>query len=421
MFEKLFDRPFALARHRNAPMLDERLQFLRHKADLGWARDTLRAAANDMLAIGAELNLPERADEQISRDEVEKVAKRRWRKRARSSSGREASPNAHRRFQTNAVHWLRFLGRLYEPPVSRPQYADIVDSFTEYLARERGLSPQTISSQRWNAGDFLSRLESAGLTLSELTINSIDDMLMAKITEASYSRVSTRTYASQLRSFLRYAEMRDLCQQGLAENVRAARVFPHERLPSGPCWGDVQRVLATADDEHPTNVRDRAILLLFAVYGLRSGEVVRLRLDDFDWERELLSVRRSKSHDAHVYPLSRTVGDAVLRYVTDVRPRSIHREVFLTRGAPYRPLSAGLWRIVASRLRPLGIPLAHHGPHALRHACATYLLTQGFSFKEIGDHLGHRDPEATRIYAKVDIVGLRRVAEFDLGELGEML
>jgi site-specific recombinase XerD len=44
-------------------------------------------------------------------------------------------------------------------------------------------------------------------------------------------------------------------------------------------------------------------------------------------------------------------------------------------------------------------------------------LAEGLSLKEIGDHLGHVDPDTTRIYAKVDINGLRQVAEFDLGGL----
>jgi len=45
------------------------------------------------------------------------------------------------------------------------------------------------------------------------------------------------------------------------------------------------------------------------------------------------------------------------------------------------------------------------------------LLAQGFSLKEIGDYLGHKKPDATRIYAKVDFTGLRQVADFDLGGL----
>jgi len=62
-----------------------------------------------------------------------------------------------------------------------------------------------------------------------------------------------------------------------------------------------------------------------------------------------------------------------------------------------------------------GINSLHKGPHSLRHACAAHLVSEGFSLKEIGDHLGHRSAFATRIYAKVDLAGLREVANFDIG------
>ena len=94
------------------------------------------------------------------------------------------------------------------------------------------------------------------------------------------------------------------------------------------------------------------------------------------------------------------------------------RHVFLTLHAPYSSLSrSSLWKAVSERLRPLKPPIRHHGPHSLRHACATHLLSQGLSMKEIGDHLGHRNPDSTCVYAKVDLAGLREVAEFDLGGL----
>ncbi|WP_434116068.1 tyrosine-type recombinase/integrase [Paraburkholderia caffeinilytica] len=72
---------------------------------------------------------------------------------------------------------------------------------------------------------------------------------------------------------------------------------------------------------------------------------------------------------------------------------------------------------MAPRLRSLGLQIRHCDPHSLRHACAARLVSEGWSLKEIGDHLGHRDSESTRIYAKVDLKGLREVAAFDLGEL----
>ena len=162
-------------------------------------------------------------------------------------------------------------------------------------------------------------------------------------------------------------------------------------------------------------IRDRAIILLLAVYGLRAGEVAGVRLKDFDWEQERLRIRRPKQRKAQEYPLVRSVGDAVLRYLRKVRPHSAHDEVFLTCRAPYHPMGSwALWPVVARRLRGMGVKLSHYGPHCLRHACATHLLSRGLSLKEIGDHLGHKHPETTRIYAKVDLVQLRQVGQMDL-------
>jgi integrase/recombinase XerD len=66
------------------------------------------------------------------------------------------------------------------------------------------------------------------------------------------------------------------------------------------------------------------------------------------------------------------------------------------------------------RFRALGLTLPHYGAHMLRHACASQLLSQGLSLKEIGDHLGHSDPDVTRIYAKVDLAALRAVGDVPL-------
>jgi len=155
-----------------------------------------------------------------------------------------------------------------------------------------------------------------------------------------------------------------------------------------------------------------------ATYGLRSGEVAGLRLEDVNWESELVSVARPKQRRAQQYPLVSEAGEAILRYLQEVRPRCAQREIFLTLKAPFRRLSqGGLYHLVSARLGALGIHVPRRGPHSLRHACAGHLKAGGFSLKEIGDHLGHRSAYATRIYAKVDLVGLREVANFDLGVL----
>jgi integrase len=159
--------------------------------------------------------------------------------------------------------------------------------------------------------------------------------------------------------------------------------------------------------------------MLLATYGLRSGEVRGLRLEDLDWTREVITVKRPKQRQTQCYPITESVGDAILNYLQRARPiRCTCREVFVTLKAPFRPLSSGsTHHVVSSRLHALGIETRHYGPHGLRHACAAHLVANGLSLKEVGDHLGHRSVYATRTYARVDLAGLREVATFDLGGL----
>ena len=149
-------------------------------------------------------------------------------------------------------------------------------------------------------------------------------------------------------------------------------------------------------------------MVLLAVYGFRSGEVRGLTLNDIDWEHERIHPPRPKQRKVGEYPLVREVGEAILRYITRVRPRCASRALFVTLRRPYRPLSdSGLGTMVRVRQLRLGQTLHRYGPHGLRHASATYLLAEGFTLKQIGDHLGHTMVRATEVYAKVDIASLQ--------------
>ena len=195
----------------------------------------------------------------------------------------------------------------------------------------------------------------------------------------------------------------------------APRFMADETVPKGLRREDVVRLLASVQGDRPVDKRDRAILMLFIAYGLRAGEVGGLRLDDLDWENGMLRVRCPKPGRTHLWPLSQSVGHAILRYMREVRPSGFGRSLFFTSRAPIRPLGRkALGKIVRDRLAGIGIVAGRRGTHALRHAAAQHLLDQGMSMKVIGDFLGHRDPSSTAIYAKVNLAALREVAALDL-------
>jgi integrase/recombinase XerD len=411
MFDVLFKRKPAAARHTAAPLLKERLRYLDQLRDLGAARKTLVRTAQQMLCIGESFQWAFSGPVTIKQIAA---ATDRWitRRNRRKTAGNAARIS----LAGTARSWLRSMGLLQTEVAEQPG-TNQLEAYARFMLHERNLSPVTIRSRCGRAAEFLRLLAEQGRDVAEVDWRDVDQILLYKSGHDHLTRRSMQAYAYNLRSFLQYLEDQRQCRLGLAMAVRPIRIYQHETLPVGPSWDTVCRLLDAMQGEHGSTIRDRAILLLFALYGLRAAEVQRLSLDDLDWQQGIVRVRRTKQHQrVECYPLIGIAAEALAKYLQVVRPKSARRELFLQLRAPYQPLStSALWQVVSRRLRPIDPTIEHHGPHALRHACATRLLARGLNMKEIGDFLGHRHPATTALYAKVDLVGLRRVSDIDLG------
>lgn len=413
MYNQLFKCPRAIERHLSSPLYEERSRYLAHCAAQGSTKSSLRLIAQQMLVFIDYLDL--KSDGEVCIKQVYEAADQ-WVNRQPHPNNVTDYRYGRMRFISEAKKWLHFLGRLLMPEVQHRPYTHMIEEYIDHMAREKGLAQDTIRIRCWHLEQFFNRFWPQHRPFNQITIADIDAAIARKGNQDSYSRTSIKSYATALRSFFRYAEERGWCNPGMATAIMSPRLYADESLPKGPSWQDVHRLLASTEGDLPKDIRDRAIIMLFAVYGMRVGEVRALRLEDLNWENELIYVTRPKLRRRQLYPLSHTVGEAILRYLREVRPRSTYREIFLTLRAPLKPIGSGvLYDIVSDRLRALEVPLKHYGPHSLRHACGTRLLTKGLSMKEIGDHLGHRKIDTTRVYAKVDIAGLRQVADFELG------
>jgi site-specific recombinase XerD len=411
MFEEIFF-PGTAEKYRAAPLVEQRERYLVHLKGLGTTRSTLRKCANDQLSFVRLLNL--QADDRVSIHRIEAAATIWSRPKGRRCT-RTASPKARALFVNRGTQWLRFLGWLDEREhAPHPRQAEIT-IFESWLRQERGLSMATIRDYCHAADRFTLWLAERGVPLSAVRMTDIDDVIAAEHKRGAWCRRTIHDYAQRLKAFFRFAEARGWCASGLAAGIMAPRFLADESVPKGLRREDVVRLLASVQGNRPVDKRDRAILMLFVAYGLRAGEVSGLRLDDLDWESEILEVRCPKPGRIHSWPLSQEVGHAILRYVREARPSGFGRVLFLTSRAPIRPLDRkSLCKIVYDRLAGIGIVSGRRGPHALRHAAAQHLLDQGMSMKVIGDFLGHRDPSSTAIYAKVNLAALREVSALDL-------
>ena len=411
MFEEIFF-PKTAEKYQAAPLVDQRERYLVHLKETGARRPTLRKCASDQLSLVRLLNLQK--EDRVSSDQLEAAAKNWSRPKGRRCS-RSASPKARARFVSRGIEWLRFLGWLDEPEHKRHPHQAEIAIFESWLCQERGLSRATIRDYCHAANRFIFWFAGKGLPLSAVRMTDIDDVIAAEHNRGAWCRRTIHDYAQRLRAFFRFAEAHGWCAPGLAAGIMPPRFLMDETVPKGLRREDVLRLLASVQGDRPIDKRDRAILMLFVAYGLRAGEVGGLRLDDLDWEGEILRVRCPKPGRVHSWPLSHEVGHAILRYVREARPSGFGRVLFFTSRAPIRPLDRkSLCKIVHDRLARIGIVSGRRGPHALRHAAAQHLLDQGMSMKVIGDFLGHRDPSSTAIYAKVNLAALREVSALDL-------
>jgi integrase/recombinase XerD len=406
MLQNLISSEPDLKRHEDAPFVAERERYLQYCADSGAPAGSLRVKCNELL--WAALLLDADAAQGIDTEKLTLLIDRRV--------AVQNSATTRRRFAGIVRPWLRFLG-WWKDPVAVFEFQQELDQFCTWMRRERGFGASTIVNWRYCARDFLKWCSASRRALAKLHPSDIDEYMSDDVAH-HWNRLTVATVSGVLRIFLRYAASQGWCAVHLAQTVRSPRVYAQESLPMGPGWATVQTILANTLTDDPVDIRDRAILMLLSIYGMRSSEVASLLLDQIDWQHRVIRVFRLKRRQPQVFPLLSSVAEALARYIDTVRPPAPHPEVFISLLSPQRPIKRGaIYRVVSKRLLAFGVDIAHHGPHSLRHACATRLIAQGATLKEIGDHLGHRSTSATLTYAKVNLAALRAVGDFDLGEL----
>jgi integrase len=176
----------------------------------------------------------------------------------------------------------------------------------------------------------------------------------------------------------------------------------------------VERLVEAIDRSTALGKRDYAILLLAARYGVRPCDIRRLRLDEIHWRQQRIAFVQAKTQSLLELPLLNEVEAALVDYLRHGRPACAAREVFVRHVAPIGPFSRhnNLWDVIDRAFQASGIepPDKRRGLYLLRHSAATRMLRQGASFETISDVLGHASADTTRVYAQVDIRGLRSVA-----------
>ena len=197
------------------------------------------------------------------------------------------------------------------------------------------------------------------------------------------------------------------------DELDTPRIYRDELPPRALPWPSVLRLLRSIDRTSRAGWRDLCILHLIAYYGLRPSEVVALRLDSIDWERELLHVYQSKTRSPLTLPLDARTLRLLLDYLQHGRVDSTSASsmLFLRARCPYIPLErSAVGDIFRKRMREARLPDCAKHVYRLRHTFAMRLLSRGVGMKAIGDVLGHHSFYGTSAYLRLDVAMLRGVA-----------
>lgn len=411
--DKIFVFESTRVRQREAPLLKEREQFLSHMLQQDTSVRRVRSMATMLIHVINLMKLD--IMRQVSIEELHQASLN-WITDARTTN-RNGMAKSDTLFIYVASKWFKFHHCLLPSKVRVEPDDSYIEQFVHFMEVVRGMSPATIRAHRLRTIAFLKWNTSCGQTLKDISLNEVDRYLTSKL-NAGHRPRSMASVCAALRLFFRFAEMSGWNDSRIAVGIDSPRVPRYDPAPKGPAWGEVRRLLDHDFGRNRADIRAVAIISLCAIYALRSCEIVRLKLTDFDWRSEILTIQRAKSGRIQQFPIQNEVGEKIISYLQQSRPRCKCRSLFVSLKPPYRPLDPTiLWVIVASRMKALGIKSMNFGTHSLRHTCATQLLHTGTSLPGIAEFLGHRDLKSVSIYAKHDFDSFKDVANFSLKEI----
>jgi len=285
----------------------------------------------------------------------------------------------------------------------------LIEEYLNYLREVRGFASSTVSNHRYTAQCLLQHLEEKGIAPKKIQASHLESYVAKAGKRLSRARLQQDIGA--LRGFLRFLAMDGRVPAGLDSQIDTPRLYRLEQLPRALPWETVRTLLRSIDKTSAKGLRDYAMFLLIATYGLRTSEVVAITLDDIRWRQDSLRIHQPKTSSLLELPLINEVSSAIVKHLKRTPPPPRYRRIFLRMRAPIGVLKrTAVGEAFQSLVRKSGLRIPFQGPHCMRHSLAVHLLKSGTPLKTIGDILGHRSAASTSTYLRLATGDLREVA-----------
>ena len=288
-----------------------------------------------------------------------------------------------------------------------PMTSDYKYIFHKYLTalEADGKQANTIASFRNVVCKFLMYLESQEtVSLNKASAEAVNGFISD--IRATWAEGSIRTALSALRSFFKYTGSSTLCHS--TDRIRPIR--QHKIIPV-LSDGEEQCLSNALTSNKSISKRDRAIILISLLTGMRACDIVEIRMKDIDWQSGIISIVQRKTGNLLSIPLLPVLGNAIFDYIMHERLSAGNGIVFLREIAPYVPLCGhpACYAIIRRVMRSVKMTYdgKYCGTRLLRHNAASKMLRADTPIETISAVMGHADPDSTDIYITTDSDRLR--------------
>lgn len=322
-------------------------------------------------------------------------------------------------YMTQKIRALRaltdFMLHGYVPKLTRgeqvtwpAEYEQICVKYLEYH-KSLGYADQSYRKRELDVYHFVGFLHTRNIPPEGLEAIHIYDYFK---TLCHYSKATLVNIRCSLIHCLRFFYENGITTGDMSEYV--PRVHYHAKAKIDKVWSDdeIEQMLNSIDRANPLGKRDYAIMSIAANLGLRTSDIVSLKVKDFNWKQGTINIIQQKTKEPLSLPISEQIGKAVIDYWMNGRPKTSAEELFVEHTLPYQKLTKSLlYHLFNKYYEHSGIkaPEARqHGLHSFRHSLASRLLEKNTPINVISNILGHVDSNSAKSYLQVDVEKLRQ-------------
>ena len=277
-----------------------------------------------------------------------------------------------------------------------------VSEYISYLRIERGCSPKTIGSYAHDLADFVSFLQSQGLSdIRQITRQHILEY-EGLLVQNGYAPSTIKRRMSALKGLFKFAYREGITEKNPMDTIALPKV--PSKLPDVISINDISCILDSFSDASKAEIRDHAMLELLYGCGLRVSEICDLNLADLYLHDSFILVT-GKGRKERVVPIGGAAMRTLLAYLNDVRQDFARKSPTASNAVFLNQRGKRISRQTVfnvSRKAGLIIGIENLHPHTFRHSFATHMLEGGADLRVIQEILGHADISTTQIYTHVD-------------------